>query len=126
MKSLLLLLPLVLTACPKAQTETATSADKSPESMIVDSDGDEWNVGTDCNDADPNTYPGAAELETKNGWSIGLVCMQDKDADGFGSKTVSGEVMPGSDCDDNDNSVHPMAEEIPGDGKDSNCDGKDD
>ena len=50
--------------------------------------------------------------------------MQDKDADGFGAKTVSGKVIPGSDCDDNDNSVHPLAEEIVGDGKDSNCDGK--
>ena len=36
-------------------------------------------------------------------------------------------MIPGSDCDDNDNSVHPMADEIAGDGKDSIiCDGKDD
>ena len=126
MKPFLLIFPFALTACLKQPVASTDKPLNSPESAIIDSDGDEWNVGTDCNDNDPNTYPGAAELETKNGWSIGLVCMQDKDADGFGSKVVQGTVIAGSDCDDNDNAVHPMAEEIAGDGKDSNCDGKDD
>ena len=31
-----------------------------------------------------------------------------------------------SDCDDDDASIHPEAEETPGDGVDSNCDGDDD
>ena len=30
------------------------------------------------------------------------------------------------DCDDNDDTVYPGAEETPGDGVDSNCDGEDD
>ena len=78
--------PFILTACPKPQNTADTPVENTPESMIIDADGDEWNVGTDCNDNDPNTYPGAAELETKNGWSIGLVCMQDKDTDGLAPK----------------------------------------
>ncbi|MCB9744285.1 MAG: putative metal-binding motif-containing protein [Alphaproteobacteria bacterium] len=41
----------------------------------------------------------------------------DRDGDGFG---VS------EDCDDQDAAVHPDAEETPGDGVDSNCDGDDD
>ena len=42
------------------------------------------------------------------------------DNDGDGYAEVDG------DCDDENNAIHPEAEETPGDGIDSNCDGSDD
>lgn len=44
----------------------------------------------------------------------------DVDGDGYVDADVGGD-----DCDDNDASIHPDAEEIPDDGVDSNCDGED-
>ena len=74
----------------------------------------------DCDDTDAAAYPGAAASDSLED------CMLDLDGDGYGDATPGGLIVAGSDCDDNDNAVHPMAEEIAGDGKDSNCDGKDD
>ena len=42
----------------------------------------------------------------------------DDDGDGYSEDE--------GDCDDNNNAIHPGAEETPGDGVDSNCDGEDD
>ena len=42
----------------------------------------------------------------------------DLDGDGYSEEE--------GDCDDEDESIHPGAEETPGDGVDSNCDGEDD
>jgi hypothetical protein len=42
------------------------------------------------------------------------------DADGDGYSRLEG------DCDDEDATIHPEAEESPGDGIDSNCNGEDD
>ena len=46
------------------------------------------------------------------------VPVTDNDEDGWAAED--------GDCDDNDASIHPDAEETPGDGVDSNCDGDDD
>ena len=46
------------------------------------------------------------------------VPMQDADGDGF--------FIDEDDCDDEDAEINPNAEETPGDGVDSNCDGEDD
>lgn len=44
------------------------------------------------------------------------------DADGDGHDSV---LYGGDDCDDSDPTVHPGAVDVPGDGRDANCDGKD-
>ncbi len=46
-----------------------------------------------------------------------LVCIGDDDGDGF--------TVDGGDCDNNDISINPMAEDEEGDGIDQNCDGVD-
>ncbi len=45
----------------------------------------------------------------------------DEDEDGFVDENEGGD-----DCDDSDPDINPDAEEVPGDGVDSNCDGEDD
>jgi hypothetical protein len=46
------------------------------------------------------------------------VAITDNDGDGWG--------VEDGDCDDEDETIHPDADETPGDGIDSNCDGEDD
>ncbi len=56
---------------------------------------------------------------------------RDIDGDGFGSGATTykfrcvrdGYSAEGRDCDDNDNAIHPGAQELCGDGKDNNCNG---
>ncbi|MBN4051344.1 T9SS type A sorting domain-containing protein [bacterium AH-315-M05] len=73
---------------------------------------------TDCDDANPDMYPGNVETlcdgidNNCNGMAD-----DDKDTDFDGVSYCSG------DCDDNDNTVYPGAPEICGDGLDNNCDG---
>ena len=50
------------------------------ELHCVDEDGDGFTADTDCDDTDPNTYPGAAENESP------LDCMTDSDGDGYGDE----------------------------------------
>ena len=52
--------------------------------------------------------------------------MKDADMDGYGDSNVSGDVVAGNDCDDDDAQTNPQAEEIASDGIDQNCDGGDD
>ncbi|PRQ06262.1 hypothetical protein [Enhygromyxa salina] len=61
---------------------------------------------TDCDDVDPNTFPGAAELDDP------LACMTDADDDGYGDDMPSNpNAVPGTDCDDNNDHAFPGAAE---------------
>ena len=50
----------------------------------------------DCNDTDPITYPGAAQLDSAT------LCMTDIDGDGYGGIAPAFGATPGNDCDDLD------------------------
>lgn len=94
--------------------------------------------GGDCNDNDNTIYPGAPEIcdgkdnncdgridETKANYYL------DADGDGYGKTSdvvvsctpIAGRVTIGGDCNDNDKTINPGAAEIPGNGKDDNCNG---
>jgi hypothetical protein len=62
-----------------------------------DTQGDNPGIaaGGDCDAGDNDTYPGAGESET-----FPLLCLRDKDDDGYGDQTPPAGVTPGSDCDD--------------------------
>jgi hypothetical protein len=66
---------------------------------------------TACPGVGPQPDYGIAETGFETGTPV------DADGDGFNAS---------EDCDDQDASVNPDAEETPGDGVDSNCDGEDD
>ena len=98
-----------------------------PDPDDVDNDGDGYteNQG-DCNDNNSSVHPGAEEI---CGDGIDQDCdgidppcppdPDDVDNDGDGYTENQG------DCDDNNSSIHPGAEEICGDGIDQDCDGID-
>ena len=120
---------LSLLGCGTTEKDTADSSvdiQNQPENVeppygvgALDEDGDGFTFEEDCDDTDPFTYPGAAQQESTD------VCMEDKDGDGYGAQQPTGAAVAGSDCDDNDASVHPLSEDTPQDGIDSNCDGVD-
>ncbi|KIG18808.1 putative lipoprotein [Enhygromyxa salina] len=65
-------------------------------------------MATDCDDADPNTFPGAAELDDPID-----ACMTDADNDGWGDDMPSSpEAVPGHDCDDSNIFTFPGAAEL--------------
>jgi len=59
--------------------------------------------GTDCDDGDALTFPGAAELEDD------AACMTDADEDGWGEPEPQVGVTAGTDCDDDDEFAFPGA-----------------
>ncbi len=97
--------------------------------LDADDDGLSWRDG-DCDDVDPAAYPGAEErcddvdqdcdgdlvegFEDADG--NGLPDCADADGDGHGLST---------DCDDADPTVYPGAEDVPDDGVDQDCTGRD-
>jgi len=90
---------------------------------------------TDCDDTDPDSYPGAPETiadEVDQDCDGGDTCYEDLDGDYYGtSETVdsvdtscsgSGESYYSTDCDDTDADTYPGADEYC-DGHDDDCDG---
>ena len=96
-------------------------------------------VGGDCDDGDPASFPGAPELcngrdnncDGTPDSGLGELLWSDRDGDGWGDDAVDpqlrcdepeGWVTRGGDCDDHDPAVNPDAEEVC-DGRDTNCNG---
>jgi hypothetical protein len=81
-----------------------------------DADGDGWPVGEDCDDAEPSIYPYAPD---RAGDGCDADCGTQPDADGD-------DYPDDGDCGPNDPSAYPCsADEVLGDGVDSDCDGAD-
>lgn len=59
--------------------------------------------GDDCDDTNPNTFPGAAPLDDPT------ACMQDEDEDDWGDDAPPPGVDPGTDCDDSNAAAYPGA-----------------
>jgi hypothetical protein len=85
----------------------------------IDEDGDGYSSYEDCNDNDPNTYPGAAARDSET------ECMTDKDGDMYGDFNAQAPAVAGTDCDDSNADISPVATEVADDGIDSNCNGND-
>jgi hypothetical protein len=86
---------------------------------FIDADGDGFLAGDDCDDTDPERYPGAPEVaDGKDNDCDGAVDEDTTDADGD-------TFVLAVDCNDSDPAIHPGAAEVDGDGVDSNCDGLD-
>jgi len=107
----------------------------------IDFDGDGYPLSVDCDDTNPSIHPGANEVcdgidndcdgEIDEGTTTTQTWYRDADRDGYGDPSMSftGDIQPqgfvedATDCDDNDPSIHPGAEEIC-DGYDNNCNGQ--
>lgn len=132
--------------------------DTPPEVCYLDEDGDNFGDinkmvqsddppanciedNTDCNDDDPQVYPGAEEICDNDidddcdgvideGCQPQDTYYQDADMDSYGNPEVSvigpqeGYVLDNTDCDDNDPNIHPGAEEICENSIDDNCNGQ--
>ncbi len=100
-------------------------------SVITDFDGDGHAVpdagGDDCDDDDPDVYPGAPD-RWYDGKDSDCAGNDDYDQDGDGYQTVvwNESLTTGGDCQDNNASIHPGATDAWYDGIDSDCDGSDD
>jgi hypothetical protein len=108
-------------------------------------------LGGDCDDTDPAVHPMAAEQcdgvdqdcdgELDEDPIHATVYYLDADGDGHGQidsddwrecapsrklcQPMDGWALTPDDCDDDDETVHPEAEEVCGDGVDQDCDGED-
>ena len=142
MRMLIRLVLPVLVACNGKPLESGNLHYDSlgVETGAVDADGDGYLEHEDCDDEDPTVYPGAEELcdgednDCDGGVDEGLSSApyyMDRDGDGYGSGEPAGEdcgapdgySMEDGDCDDQDASVFPGAEETPCDRVDGDCDG---
>lgn len=119
----------------------ACTGDKGGSDNETDLDRDGYSAEEDCDDVNPNVYPGADEYcdEIDNdcdalideGGAIGSVeWYPDEDGDGYGSVNdvvstcfqPTGYISDNTDCDDSNSDVSPDEDEFC-DGIDNDCDG---
>jgi hypothetical protein len=134
--------PLLLVTCLSLAVACGDKETALPEDTgapLVDGDGDGHDLEADCDDGDPEVFPGAEERcdgvdndcdgEVDEG--VTTPWYPDLDGDGFGDdaevsdscEQPSGHVAEGGDCDDEDVASHPGADERC-DGADNDCDGE--
>jgi len=115
---------------PTSDDDDATGDDDDSSPTSVDLDGDGYDSDVDCDDADPNTNPGAVEIcdlwdnDCDGEYDEGLlfsVWYADLDGDGFGSDddfyetcdgAPAGYLATNGDCDDADPNTNPGAVEV--------------
>jgi hypothetical protein len=88
----------------------------------ADDDADGVKASQDCDDHDPATHPGAAEICNGKDDNCDGKIDEGFDADGDGVPSCAVGAVP-ADCDDADAMIHPGAPETCNE-KDDNCDGK--
>ena len=115
---------------PTVRPGTAPAETRQRTPILEDADGDGFDGvaggGVDCDDANPQRYPGATEIpndkdEDCDDQSIGY---QDLDRDGFTDFRISNPGGPsGDDCNDSEAGIRPDAQELPN-RIDDDCDGR--
>ncbi len=136
-----LLLIATLAGCGPEKDDTgADDTGDSTSTGSVDRDGDGVTADEDCDDHDPDVYPGAVDIcngvdddcDEEVDEDPDVMWYVDEDGDGFGDsgdevgpscEATDGYVANYADCDDGDSLVFPGATEDC-DGVDNNCDGE--
>jgi len=105
--------------------DAGAAVSRAKAGLVVDADQDGYasvaSGGEDCDDNNPDIYPGASEIPNDgidqdcNGFDLA-----DGDGDGYFSVQSGGR-----DCDDSNPDIYPGAIEIPNDGIDQDCNGFD-